>query len=235
MRSTCSGVASPSCTSRSASSPNGRPQRLTRKPGPSPASITWRPIARPSARVVSSAASPDCSPATTSTSSITGAGLKKCMPTTRSGPGTPAAISVTLSDEVLVASTQSSPHDLGDAREQRAFELERLRRRLDDDVGFGEPRQFGHALERPARARLQPPLLDLVLEPLGDAGQPALQRLGISVVDERARARRRGELRDAGAHRAGAEDPDDHYDGTSALRPVSARPMISFWICEVPS
>ena len=25
------------------------------------------------------------------------------------------------------------------------------------------------------------------------------------------------------------------YDGTSALMPVSARPMISFWICEVPS
>jgi hypothetical protein len=25
------------------------------------------------------------------------------------------------------------------------------------------------------------------------------------------------------------------YAGTSALIPVSARPMISFWICEVPS
>ena len=62
-------------------------------------------------------------------------------------------------------------------------------------------------LDRPGRARLEPPLLDLVLEPLGDAGQPALERLGVGVVDERARARRRGELRDAGAHRAGAEDP----------------------------
>jgi hypothetical protein len=58
--------------------------------------------------VVSSAASPDRSPATTSTSFMTGAGLKKCMPTTRSAPGTPAAISVTLSEEVFVASTQSS-------------------------------------------------------------------------------------------------------------------------------
>ena len=108
MRSTCSTVASPSWTSRSASSPNGRLQRLTRKPGPSAASITCLPIARPSSRVVSSAASPECSPATTSTSFITGAGLKKCMPTTRSAPGTPAAISVTDSEEVFVASTQSS-------------------------------------------------------------------------------------------------------------------------------
>ena len=55
-------------------------------------------------------------------------------------------------------------------------------------------------------------------------------------MHERARAGRGGELRDARAHRAGAEDPDDeHYDGISALIPVSARPMISFWICEVPS
>ena len=119
-RSTCSTVASPSCTSRSASRPNGRSQRLTRKPGPSAASITCRPIARPSSRVVSSAASPERSPATTSTSFMTGAGLKKCMPTTRSGPGTPAAISVTDSDDVLVASTQSSRTTSASARTARA-------------------------------------------------------------------------------------------------------------------
>ena len=50
-----------------------------------------------------------CRPATTSTSRITGAGLKKCMPTTRDGIGVRAAISVTDSEEVLVASTQSGP------------------------------------------------------------------------------------------------------------------------------
>ena len=47
-----------------------------------------------------------------------GGGLKKCMPTTRSGPGTPAASAVTLSEEVLVASTQSSRDVPGDLREQ---------------------------------------------------------------------------------------------------------------------
>ncbi len=40
------------------------------------------------------------------------------------------------------------------------------------------------------------------------------------------------ELRDARAHRAGSHDADH---GTRALSPVSARPMMSFWICEVPS
>ena len=82
-------------------------QRLTRKPGTSAAVTTYLPIASPSARAVRSARSPEAAPATTSTSLITGAGLKKCIPTTRSGPGTPAAISVTESDEVLVASTQA--------------------------------------------------------------------------------------------------------------------------------
>ena len=40
---------------------------------------------------------------TISTSGISGAGLKKCMPTTRSGRVVAAAISVTESAEVLVA------------------------------------------------------------------------------------------------------------------------------------
>ena len=44
---------------------------------------------------------------TISTSGISGAGLKKCIPTTRSGRSVAAAISVTESAEVLVASTAS--------------------------------------------------------------------------------------------------------------------------------
>ena len=40
---------------------------------------------------------------------MTGGGLKKCIPTTRSGAGTAAAIAVTSSEEVLLASTHRSP------------------------------------------------------------------------------------------------------------------------------
>ena len=107
MRSTCSGVASRSCTIRSASSVNGRLQRLTRKPGPSAASITCLPSASPSERARASASGELAAPATSSTSRIFGTGLKKCSPTTRSGRGTPAAIALTSSDEVLVASSAS--------------------------------------------------------------------------------------------------------------------------------
>ena len=127
-------------------------------------------------------------------------------------------------------------HDLGQLPEQLALELERLRRRLDHDLGVRQIAERGRRLERPGGAFLQAPLLDLALEPLADAGEPALECVRVGVVHERARARGARELRDAGAHRAGAEDSDDgHYDGTSAFSPVSARPMISFWICEVPS
>ena len=46
-------------------------------------------------------------PPITSTSRISGGGLKKCRPQTRSGLAQPAAISVTDSEDVLVASTAS--------------------------------------------------------------------------------------------------------------------------------
>ena len=56
---------------------------------------------------VSNGSSPVSSARTISTSGISGAGLKKCMPTTRSGVEVAAAISVTESADVFVASTAS--------------------------------------------------------------------------------------------------------------------------------
>ncbi len=70
--------------------------------------MTCLPIASPAARAEASASGEDSSPATTSSSRITGGGLKKCMPTTLCGRATPAATAVTSSEEVLVASTQLS-------------------------------------------------------------------------------------------------------------------------------
>ena len=78
------------------------------------------------------------SPATTSTSRISGGGLKKCMPQTRSGRSAPAAIAVTESEEVLVASTASGRADPLQGREQLALELEPLGRRLDHQLAAGE-------------------------------------------------------------------------------------------------
>ena len=70
--------------------------------------MTVLPIASPVAWASARASSEDCSPATTSSRPITGAGLKKCIPTTRRGLLAAVAIAVTSSEEVFVASTHSS-------------------------------------------------------------------------------------------------------------------------------
>ena len=77
MRSIVSTSATRACSRLRASTPNGRLERLTRKPGPSTALTTRLPIAAPSARTRSSAASELAAPATTSTSFMRVAGLKK--------------------------------------------------------------------------------------------------------------------------------------------------------------
>ena len=238
MRSTCSIVAMPSATTRSASSPNGRPQRLTRNPGPSEASITRLPIAAPVPRARASAASPDCSPATTSSRRMSGAGLKKCMPTTRSGPGTAAARSVTDSDEVLVASTHVGSTTSASSPEQLALELQRLGDGLDDQRARGQRLEAVdrlHACGRGARVVLAPaPALGALGQPRRRAARrPCSSASGDGVEQQRAGAGQRGELGDARAHRPGADDADGRGDrarrlrrprspcrGTSALMPV---------------
>jgi hypothetical protein len=97
-------------------------------------------------------------------------------------------------------------------REQLPLDLERLGRRLDHHVAGRE------AGEGP--------------DPL-DARHPVRGRR-IGVVNEDAQPGVAGGGGDAGAHRPRAGDPDAQGHA-SALMPVSARPMMSFWICEVPS
>ena len=121
---------------------------------------------------------------------MTGGGLKKCMPTTRSGPGTPAASAVTLSEEVLVASTQSPATCPATSANRSPLELEVLGRGLDHQPGVRERRE---RVRRPrasrASSRSQAALLDPALDPAARALQPALERLGVGVVQQAARAR----------------------------------------------
>mmetsp|Transcript_31935 Transcript_31935/g.75076 ORF Transcript_31935/g.75076 Transcript_31935/m.75076 type:complete len:231 (-) Transcript_31935:130-822(-) len=82
--------------------------RLTMKPGVERACTGVLPqrAARSNTACATSGAVPR--PDTTSTSFISGTGLKKCMPTSRSGRCMPRARAVTEIDEVLVAMTASS-------------------------------------------------------------------------------------------------------------------------------
>ena len=195
MRSICSTVATRSVSSRSASAPKGRPQRLTRKPGPSAARITRLPIASAQLSAARSASSPVWSAAITSTSRIFAGGLKKCIPTTSSGRAAALASAVTGIDEVLVASTALG-RDLGELREQLALELPPLGRGFDDQL------RVGQLVEIPRRR-----------DPVREA---ALQRVGVGVVQPGLHARRGAELGDARAHRPRADDAEPQSSSSSA-------------------
>ena len=73
-----------------------------------------------------------------STSGISGAGLKKCMPTTRSGERVADAISVTESADVFVASTASGLQIALELGEELLLRRELLDDRLDHEVAVGE-------------------------------------------------------------------------------------------------
>ena len=75
---------------------------------------------------------------TTSTSLSTGAGLKKCMPTTLDGRLVATEISVTDSDDVFVARIVSGRQILSAGGEDLLLEVESLRHRLDHHVDVGE-------------------------------------------------------------------------------------------------
>ncbi len=91
------------------------------KPGLSLARIGVRPMRAPTSVVASSAPGAESAVATTSTSFISAGGLKKCMPTTRSRFGTPAAIAVTGSEEVLLARIVSAPQAAASAANSSRF------------------------------------------------------------------------------------------------------------------
>ena len=70
----------------------------------------------------------------TSTNCSTGAGLKKCMPTTRLGFDVATAISVTGSEEVLVARTASGTTIASTLAKMLLLEVEVLGHRLDHEL-----------------------------------------------------------------------------------------------------
>ena len=220
MRSICSCVAIRSPSRRSASSPNGRATRLAMKPISSAARTGVRPMRSATPRSAATTCSAVSSPGTTSTSFISAGGLKKCIPQTRSGPGTPAAIAVTESEEVLVARIASSPQTSARRAEQLALHLQVLRRGLDHQLAAREvveplaelqprspPRSASASLHRPRSA------------PLASAprsrSSPTRSASALGVVEQGLEAAEAGDLGDPGAHRPGAGDADALDGGLS--------------------
>ncbi len=160
-------------------------------------------------------------PGTTSTSRISTGGLKKCIPQTRSGRSTSAAIAVTDSEDVFVARIAPGPQAAASRREDLAFQLERLRRGLDHEVAAGQVLEPGRG-DQACRGRLR--LLRRPAAPIGalqQAGAHAAlaggERLAVGIVKERLEAAEAGELSDPRAHRAGPGDPDSFDPHSSGL------------------
>jgi hypothetical protein len=152
-------------------------------------------------------------PATTSTTFISGTGLKKWKPAKRSGRFRPAAMAVTESDEVLVTSVAvGAHHDAFELAEQLALDLEVFDHGFDHQVAAGQRLQGVDGLHagdvRVARGGVDLALL-VQLVPLRDEGfAAALGGAGEAVEQQHFAAGLGGDLRDAATHGAGADDAD---------------------------
>ena len=126
-------------------------------------------------------ASSVCSARTTSTSGISGAGLKKCSPRQRSGRALPAAIAVIEIAEVLLASTARSSQ-----MPSRAAKSSRLAPMSSTiaSITSWQPASAPSSLTSVSRSSAPPPLVLAALALLDAAREPAL--------DARARALERG-------------------------------------------
>ena len=171
------------------------------------------PHASAVAWIVSAVAADVASPLTTSTSGISGAGLKKCMPTIRSGRFMPAPSAVIENDDVFVAMMHAGVHDVLDALEELALRGEVLDDGFDDELRDADIRQRHDG--RDARQRRvglgtrEAAFRHLLVERFRDAALRGVARAEARIVQLDAMAVERRDLRDAGAHRPRADDGDD--------------------------
>jgi hypothetical protein len=155
-------------------------------------------------------------PLTTSTSFIRVAGLKKCMPTTRCGLQ-PRGHRRDRQRRRVRGDDGVAAKDFLQRPEQMALGLEVLDDRLDHERAVAEGRD-GRTLDArrhglppgPAGSR---PFDDRACEVPGDAGLGALDGAGVRVGRRHAVPRLCRDLRDAGAHRAGADHADHRVRG----------------------
>ena len=113
-------------------------RRLTTNAGASLTRTPRLPSFFVTSQAVASVVSSVASARTSSTSGRTATGLKKCIPTTRSGCSRLAAICVTESEEVFVTSRHSSETTCSSAREDLLLDGDLLEHRLDHEVAARE-------------------------------------------------------------------------------------------------
>ncbi len=212
-------VASPLARISRASRVNGRLTRLTMKPGVSRHRTGTFPQAPMSATIRSTTACPVDRATTTSTRGMTGAGLKKCNPMTRSGRDVASAIAPTDRALVLVARMASARAPASSERK-----IVRLASRSSSAASMTRP---GPAAARKSSvwavsSRARRPSIQASadfgvevqapgasFETGSDARPSSLDRGGVDVMQHHRVAGLERQLGDPGAHRAGSDHADD--------------------------
>ena len=164
---------------------DGRATRFTMNPGVADAWTTCLPQSCASLVTAAATAGSVARPLTTSTSRITGAGLKKCRPTRRPGWLSPAAMAVGDSEEVLVASTQSGATTFSRSA-NRACLTARSSATASITHAAGPARRVRGHLQAQVNGARQPALLYEPGDPVADRGaRPRGGALGGVVHDDR--------------------------------------------------
>ncbi len=185
--------------------------RLPMKPSHTPDTTAVFLIFLASAITVASTSLPVFAPRTTSSSFITLAGLKKCMPTTSCGRLVNAAIWSTSSVEVLRGQDRAGLHHLVERLEDLFLDAHVLEHGLDHQVGVLDVvvGQRGVRAAPCAASYLSGfslPFLTCDFVVLADRGHAAVERLLLGLEHRHRDAGVEEVHRDAAAHRAGADD-----------------------------
>ena len=161
-----------------------------------------------------------------STSGISGAGLKKCMPTTRSGVDVGGRDLGDGERRRVRREHRVRPADALELGEELLLRRELLDDRLDHEVAVGEVGEVGRQREPAdrgvARGLLELSLLHLAREEVRDPVARALAELERDLAADRLDARLDAELRDAGAHRAEPDDADLLISFATTTEPTAA-------------
>ena len=171
-------------------------------PGVADAWTTCLPQSSASLVTAAATAGSVARPLTTSTSRITGAGLKKCRPTRRPGWLSPAAMAVGDSEEVFVASTQSGATTFSRSANRDCLTA---RSSATASITHGARASSPSSPAASRRRSTGPPACrsDKPGNPVADRGdRPPGDAIDGVVQDDRVAGHRR-DLRDAGAHGAG--------------------------------
>ena len=200
------------------------------------------PIASPSARAVATVASLVSMPGITSTSRISGAGLKKCIPTTFAGSDAALAMNVTGIDEVFVAITASEPQIAERSWKSSRFSSSRSGAASITKSQPSSPSSAAAVCRRVAAASAS----SLLQRPRSAPFARFARVFSIPAASASATGSCTRVSTPASAPSCAIPAPIVPAPTTPrrrgrptaqviAFTPVAARPMISFWICEVPS